>query len=94
MSYSRWGYRGSGHWYTFWAAQIIEENETYDNAELVICLICSFCAKELRDNIDRCILTVSSIDPKATPEELDELRVYMGEFLNDVDQEYKKEATA
>ena len=94
MVYSEWGIKGSGHWHTFWAAPIKKNSETYDNAELMICMICSFGAKELRDDIDKCLLTVKHIDPKATPEKLNELRGYMGEFLKEVDQEYEMGATA
>lgn len=90
MSYSRWGSRGSGYWYTYWSCQLGQIEETRDNAIFEICLVCSFTAKELRDNMDKCLKTVEKLEPKASTEQLDELRDYMGEFIIDINKEYKK----
>lgn len=89
MSYSRWGSRGSGYWYTYWCCQIGEIEETRDNAIFEVCLVCSFTAKEMREDIDKCLQIVKEKEPKASLEQLTELHVYMDEFIEDVDQEYK-----
>jgi len=85
MSYSRWGGRGSGHWYTYWVARIDEENEDRDAAMFCICCVASFSAKELRDAMDLCMAQVHEIDPKG---DVAELRQYAMEFLEDIDNEY------
>lgn len=84
MSYSRWG---TSRWYTYWA---INEKENYDTAEFCICGLVSFSAKQLRENIDRCLSTILSKDKEATNEEMDELANYICRFLNEVDKEYLK----
>lgn len=102
MSYSKWGSRGSGHWYTFWC--IVDANgkvkkETKDNALFVVFGVQSFTAKQLRDNMEKCIASVGSrdktleskytINPLASKKNrLDELKIYMDEFLKDVDNKY------
>jgi len=91
MSYSRWGSRGSGYWYTYWLVHPEDEEETADNAFFEICSVATFTAKDLRDDIDSCIATVSKNWKAAHPRHLDELRVYMSEFLADVDKKYKEE---
>ena len=88
MSYSRWGDRGSGYWYTFWSANPNKDGENYDNAVFEVCMIKAFTAKELRGGIDRCLNVIDNLDPKAGSEKLEELGAYMNEFLNDVDNEY------
>ena len=85
MSYSRWGSRGSGHWYTYWCSSI---NPTRDTALFDICSVAIFTAKDLRDDIEACLQVVSKKDPSADKELLDELRIYISEFLEDVDKEY------
>jgi len=86
MSYSRWGSRGSGHWYTYWCVHPQEENA--DNALFDICSVAMFTAKDLRDDMDSCIEIVAKKEPQATKAMLDELKVYMQEFLSDVDSDY------
>lgn len=88
MSYSRWGSKGSGHWYTFWSIHSPKEKETRNNAIFEICCVATFTAKDLRDDIDECIKTVAIKDKTATKEKLKELRTYMDQFLQDVDEEY------
>ncbi len=87
MSYSRWGSRGSGNWYTFWEAQD-EDTENIDTAKFCICAVKTFTAKEIRDDIDKCLQEVSKIDKEGDTEEL---RQYMLEFVSDVDAMYTKD---
>ena len=91
MSYSRWGSRGSGYWYTYWHVHPSNEEETRDTALFDICTICMFVAKDLRDDIESCINVVAHTDPQAGSDKLEELKGYMLEFLEDVDKEYSKE---
>jgi hypothetical protein len=91
MSYSRWGSRGSGHWYTYWCVHPSNSVETKDNALFDICGVATFTAKDLRDDLDSCIAVVAKKDKEADSAKLDELKVYISEFLEDVDNEYNKE---
>jgi len=91
MSYSRWGSRGSGHWYTYWCVHPSNEIETKDNAIFEICGVVQLSAKQIRDDIDKCIERVSQKDDSATPAKLEELKIYMSEFIQDVDIEYKND---
>jgi len=88
LSYSRWGSRGSGHWYTFRRAPSTDELATRDNALFAICDVCTFTAKELRDDIKACLNIVAKKDLLADKDKLDELCIYMSEFLKDVDEAY------
>lgn len=90
MSYSRWGSRGSGRWYTFWRAPMNREIEDYNTAVFEVCTLCTFTAKELREGIDKCLAIVSNLDEQASEEQLEELCIYMNEFLKDVDNGYLK----
>ena len=90
MSYSRWGGRGSGHWYTFWCA-INKEKENRDNAIFEVCAVIQLSAKELRDNMEAALQKVAAVDSYATKKLLDELKIYMNEFLLDIDEEYAEE---
>ena len=90
MSYSRWGSRGSGHWYCYWCAPIGRNEETYNNAKFEICMMKSFTARELRNDMDRCISMVDERDPNAGTEKLEELKIYMNEFLADIEHEYRE----
>ena len=93
MSYSRWGSRGSGHWYTYWHVHPSDEEETKDNALFDICGLCQFTAKDLRDDIESCLKVVAKKDSDADEAKLNELRIYIAEFLEDVESDYcKKEA--
>ena len=88
MSYSRWGSRGSGHWYTYWCVHPSNEEETADNALFDVCGVAVFKAKDLRDGIESCLAVVAKKDEGADKAKLDELRIYISEFLTDVDEEY------
>lgn len=81
MSYSRWGARGSGFWYTYWHCS----NEEIDKDNAIFCIhdVAIFTAKELRDNIDLCMIKVGELEPEGDTEEL---RIYANEFLVDVDK--------
>ncbi len=85
MSYSRWGGRGSGHWYTFWCVAPRGVVETRDNALFEICMVAQFTAKQLRDDLDGCMAEVRKLDSVG---DIDELKRYAQEFLADVDTEY------
>lgn len=87
MSYSRWGSRGSGYWYTFWCVQAPGVKETKNNALFTVFEICSFTAKQLRDDIEKCICIVAKKD-KVSGEKLLELKIYMNEFLEDINNKY------
>ena len=87
MAYSRWGSRGSGHWYTFWKVHYQDMPETYDNTIFSICSVKDFTAKELRENLSACLSEVHELDPVG---DLDELQIYINEFLRDVEKEYLK----
>lgn len=82
MSYSRWS---SSHWYTFWCVQPGGQQETRNNARFEICSLTNFSAKELRDDMDKCLEKVADLDPDGC---LDELKLYMKRFLADVDERY------
>ena len=109
MSYSRWGGKGTGHWYTYWCIQPKDTKETEDNAIFEICGVCSFTAKQLRDDMERCIGIVANKDktldlkfkfrhcsnPKACKKDrLDELKGYMDDFLNDIKDKYPEKQSA
>ena len=84
MSYSRWGGRGSGYWYTFWLVQA-KVTENRDTAIFAVCTTACFTAKELREDMDGCLRKVKEFSPDG---DTDELKIYMTEFLADVDAEY------
>ena len=89
MSYSRWGSRGSGHWYTYWHVQD-KETENRDTAVFDICAVATFTAKQLRDDMDGCMAEVRKRDDAG---DLNELRQYATEFLADVDRKYPSNTT-
>ncbi len=87
MSYSRWGSRGSGYWYTYWCVSDSEER----NKQLFdICTVARFTYKQLVDDIDKCLEDVRGLIVKRKEKQetdqklLDELKVYMLEFMDDV----------
>lgn len=87
MSYSRWGSRGSGHWYTFWLAQP-KDTENRDTAIFDVCGVKSFTAKQLREDMDGCMAIIHKIDSEG---DVEELKKYAMEFLVDVDEKYPLE---
>ena len=90
MSYSRWGGKGSGHWYTFWSAQS-PRLENRDSALFSVFGLTvgahDFTAKQLREDMDECMKKVKQISPDG---DVDELRVYAKEFLDHVNEDYPK----
>jgi len=92
MSYSRWG---GSYWYTFWCVQPEGVKETRDNAIFEICTVASFTAKQIRDDIDACLAEVTrrchdneNWREKPKTSDMIELREYMMEFLEDMEQRY------
>jgi len=96
MSYSRWGSgtgtsytrECSGHWYAYWRVQPNKIKETEDNALFEICGVCSFTAKQLRDDTEKCIDIVASKDITANKKLLNELKICINKFLFDVKRKY------
>ncbi len=86
MSYSRWG---DSTWYTYWEVQFNNDVETRDSAKFTICGVVTFTAKEMRDDLERCIDIVKS-ETESSISEIRELKSYMLGFLEDVDIEYGK----
>jgi len=84
MSYSRWGSRGSGYWYTYWHCPN-DETENRDTAIFAVCGVKEFTAKELRDDLDSCMDKIKKLEPNGDTEEL---KIYAKEFLSDVDEDY------
>ena len=94
MSYSRFG---DGEWYTYWNCTDAGPNPIDDS---VLCINCSHCisgngfvgfavtSEDIRKNIDACLALARSKAPKASDEDLSELKEYMLRFLNDVDHEF------
>lgn len=84
MSYSRWGGRGSGRWYTYWHVQDAE-TENRDTALFDVCSVKLFTAKELREDMPGCMAKVKALEPDGDVAELEQ---YAKEFLADVDADY------
>jgi hypothetical protein len=86
VSYSRW--LGS-YWYTFWSSSDAEKRE---DEIFEICAVQRFSYQEIKKNINKCIkLTKKECEHyeiKPTKDDLLELKVYMGRFIKDVDNEY------
>ena len=80
MSYSRWGARGSGHWYTFYSCA---SGETKDDQVFCICDVADFTYKELSEDMPTCMKAVHKIDPVG---DLKELEKYAREFMDDVEE--------
>jgi len=94
MSYSRWG---SSRWYTYWHTQS-EDTENRDTALFAICACTTFTAKQLRADMDGCLRITEDKenynckdDYQVRDDDLDELRIYMGRFLENVNAEYPEE---
>lgn len=89
MAYSRWS---TSVWYTFWHVGYGEE-ETADTAIFTICGVGNFTAKQIRDDISKCIcdvqwLTREDRHNQPTKDQLIELEGYMVQFLQSVDRKY------
>lgn len=73
---------------------MVTENETYDTATFCICRFeknITFTAKELREEMYKCLDKVREEESQAAEDEFDELAIYMRRFLKDVDAEYSNE---
>lgn len=81
MSYSRWS---NSEWYTFWCCPPDDSKENRDTAIFEVCGVIQFSAKDLRDDIEKCIAKAVEIQPSDS----DELMEYMNDFLHDVDNDY------
>ena len=91
MAYSRWGGKGSGYWYTYW--RYIENTNKQKEIFEISCLI-SFTYKELKEDIEKCLDIVYDKDLIkkdffTSKNLLNELKIYMVKFLNDVENFYK-----
>ena len=87
MSYSRWI---QSRWYTYWQVHPRDSVETRNNAIFTICGCMSFPASEIRDHMNLCLGRVKAKDEEASDLEIAELRVYMAEFLEDIEKEYPR----
>lgn len=94
MSYSRWMH---SYWYTYWSCHPEGSIEDRDTALFEICAVKRFTAKELRDDIEGCLAQVKEAEAtpgggirrgEATDRDYQELRLYIQEFLEDVDERY------
>jgi len=94
MSYSRWS---NSRWYTYWRIQS-KDTENRETAIFDVCGCTHFSAKQLRDNMDGCLSITEDKENhnckkeyKVKEDELDELRIYMRRFLDNVDSHYPEE---
>ena len=83
MSYSRWS---NSEWYTYWCMSNAHEIRDMDNELFEVCAVHTFTYRELKDDIENCLVTVKEKCPEGN---LDELRGYMEEFVADVEEEYE-----
>lgn len=81
MSYSRWS---DSHWYTYYDCS---SGYTKDTQRFNICSVITYTYKELKEDIHKCLKEVSEIENLGGDSKkiLDELREYMEEFIDDVD---------
>lgn len=91
MSYSRWS---NSRWYTFWCVHPRDQRETRASALFSVMDANAeewqpserqFNAAEIRKNVDACVGEFTG-----TTEELQELKGYMGDFLEAVDRRYAR----
>ena len=98
MSYSRWS---NSKWYTFWASFFEDDSIKRIDQIFRICTVRSFTYKELKEDIDKCIvLTKEAIRESEkrddlfsyelesySNEDFEELKIYMKEFMKDVEED-------
>ena len=91
MSYSRWT---TSIWYTYWSADS-DSSKGRDGQIFEICTIRPFTYAELKENLRGCVDMAVSIynagaNPGygATPSDIDELRGYMKEFMEDIEEKF------
>lgn len=82
MSYSRWS---NSVWYTYYfASESLERDEQLFD----VCAIKMFTYRELKDNLQGCLDGLKADQcQEATQEEMDELKGYMLEFIDDVESD-------
>jgi hypothetical protein len=85
MSYSRWG---DSRWYTYWLAS--ERAATKEREVFEICGVTNFTYYEIKHDQDRVLDEVRMKDPDASDDEIEELRVYMKQFLVAIDAYYER----
>jgi len=83
MSYSRW--EPDSRWYTYWhtSKSYVRDTQLFD-----VCGVCGvklFTYQDLKDNLDKCLSLIQELDPKASEEQLQKLKIYMKKFLYDVE---------
>lgn len=92
MAYRRWSH---SFWYAFWAIAEHGVTENADNAILEVMPYTRFEARQLRDDLERCVNDVvgccSARGQKPSKKDLEDLRDAMREFIADVDDEYDDE---
>ena len=95
MSYSRWS---NSTWYTYWHCGEEKDRHVMDKQLFDVCGVMMFTYKELAEDLDGCIARlkhhIENHDKEArenmfcmdsvTDEELEELKGYMKEFMEDV----------
>ena len=82
MSYSRWS---NSVFYTYYFASesLIRDEQLFD-----VCAIKMFTYKELKDNLQGCLDGLKADQcVEATQKEMDELKGYMLEFIDDVEKD-------
>lgn len=80
MSYSRWS---NSSWYTYYCAS---ESLERDEQLFDVCAIKAFTYRDLKDNLQGCLDGLKADQCKdATQKELEELKGYMLEFIDDVE---------
>jgi len=87
VSYSRWS---NSCWYTYWQAG----TDGVDDSALLVHHVAGehgnlFTAKQLRDDIGKCLADAKADAPDSTACDLEELRGYMNEFVSDVRRRFK-----
>jgi hypothetical protein len=88
MSYSRWS---NSVWYTFYSSS---SDKTKEGQVFEVCSLRSFTYRDLKDDMKSCIedirtlVTAAEWNTPATEKEYRELKVYMKEFIRDVDEEW------
>ncbi len=81
MAYSRWT---ASRWYTYWLDQGRVPGLEFTEEMFIIGGLASFSFEALFNDMDGCLEKVRKVDPEATDEEIEELRGYMNQFLEDV----------
>jgi hypothetical protein len=81
VSYSRWS---NSIWYTYYACSYSYER---DEQAFDVCGARCFYYGELKENLEGCITEVKKLCPESTEEEVQELKGYISEFIDDVEHD-------